>query len=299
MSSSDNKIRIAPGSRVGMLTVESDSGLRKNGYIVWRCRCDCGNTIDVDMRTLRRGTVLDCGCVTKIKPGQRDVTNQRFGMLTAQYCTGRKDKSGSYYWHCLCDCGGEVDASLHQLQAGYRKSCGCLSHPPLKDLVGRRFGKLKVIAYAGKRSGMHRWKCLCDCGNETVVGQTLLLSGKTRSCGCVRAKMYKDNLKLVDGTSVTILERVHGSPNAANASGYTGVYLNRKCNKWCAQIGFRGKTYYLGSYDKIEDAVKARKRGEEMHEEFIDWYYQEYLPAQEPDRPTLKRGETVCRQGEK
>lgn len=272
--------KIGPGHRVGHLMVISDSGERKNGYVVWNCRCDCGKEIKLDRRTLQRETVTDCGCLTKIKPGQRDISGQRFGKLTAQYCTQKRDRSGSYYWHCICDCGGEVDASLHQLQTGCRKSCGCLSHPPLKQFVGRRFGQLTVTAYAGKKNGMHQWTCLCDCGNETVVGQSLLQSGKTKSCGCIRETVGRDHLKLVAGTSVTMLETVHRHPNAANVSGHTGVYLNRKVQKWCAQIGFQGKTYYLGSYDRKEDAVKARLRGEEIHERFLDWYYREYLPGQ-------------------
>lgn len=55
-------------------------------------------------------------------------------------------------------------------------------------------------------------------------------------------------------------------------SGHTGVYRQAKSRKWAAQITFKGKTYYLGAYDKIEDAVKARKRGEEIHGDFLDWY---------------------------
>ena len=68
--------------------------------------------------------------------------------------------------------------------------------------MGQRFGKLTVLEYAGKHSGMHRWKCLCDCGNETIVGQTLLQTGKTKSCGCLQAKVYIQNLKLCEGTSI-------------------------------------------------------------------------------------------------
>ena len=128
---------------------------------------------------------------------------------------------------------------------------------------------------------MHRWKCICDCGNETIVGQTLLQTGKTKSCGCIQAEIYKDNLKLIDGTSVTILESYKKHPNAANTSGYTGVYRNKKNNRWVAQITFKGKTYYLGSYEKIEDAIAARKRGEELHEDFIHWYYTEHKKSSE------------------
>ncbi len=253
-----------------------DSGERKNGYIIWRCACDCGNTILLDKRTLERGTITDCGCITKIRPGQRDVTGHRFGMLTAQYCTGNKDRTGSYYWHCVCDCGGEVDASLHQLQAGYRKSCGCLPHPALKDYIGKHFGRLVVTEYAGKINGMHRWKCRCECGNETIVCQTHLQTGRIKSCGCIRSEIACENLKLADGNCVTLLERNLNRLCSSNTSGYTGVYRQRKTGRWAFQICFKGKTYYLGSYDLIQDAVEARERAEEMYSDFLEWYYGEH-----------------------
>ncbi|MCD8232524.1 MAG: hypothetical protein LUD14_12105 [Clostridiales bacterium] len=272
---------IRAGDRFGHLTVVCDSGKRKNRYIVWKCRCDCGNELEIDMRTLKRGTMQDCGCITKVGPRQKDITGQRFGMLTAVSCTGRHTGNGDYIWHCVCDCGGEIDASLHQLRAGYRKSCGCLSHPPLKDFIGRRFGRLTVVAYSGKEDGMHRWKCKCDCGNEIIIGQSPLQNGKTRSCGCLKAETMRENAKLVAGTSVTFLENNRAHLRVNNTSGHTGVYLQKTTGRWVARIGFRGKSYYLGTYDKLEDAVKARERGEEMHTDFLDWYYNEYLQEKE------------------
>ncbi|MCD7751780.1 MAG: hypothetical protein LUI10_08610 [Lachnospiraceae bacterium] len=143
-----------------------------------------------------------------------------------------------------------MDASLHQLQAGYRKSCGCLTRPALKDLIGQRFGKLVVTDYAGKENGMHHWKCLCDCGNETIVGQTLLLSGKTKSCGCMRSETARNHLKLAEGTSVRQLELNGKRRYSTNTSGHTGVYPQRKTGRWASQIVFKGRTYYLGAYEK-------------------------------------------------
>ena len=38
------------------------------------------------------------------------------------------------------------------------------------DLTGERFGRLTVLCQAEKSStGILRWKCLCDCGKETVA----------------------------------------------------------------------------------------------------------------------------------
>lgn len=270
-------VKIRPGYRIGKLTVREATDRRKNGYTIWSCACDCGGCIELDTRTLQRGTVRDCGCKTRVRAGQKDLTGQRFGRLVCLEPTEERSKNGGgVIWRCRCDCGNECLSPSGQLLKGYKKSCGCLSHPPLKDYVGKRFGMLTIIEYAGKHNGMHRWKCRCDCGNETVVGQTLLQSGKTKSCGCLQTSVVKENLQLCEGTSVTILESLKNHKNSNNTSGYTGVYQNKKSGRWIAQIGFRGKMYYLGSYEKIEDAVRARKCGEEMHEEFLEWYYSSY-----------------------
>lgn len=274
---SKERPKIECGFQIGKLTVSADSGKRKNGYTVWVCNCSCGGTIMLDTRTLQRGTVQDCGCETKVKPGQRDLSGQRFGMLTPISPTEQRDGSGSVIWLCRCDCGKEVHAAASQMTNGLKKSCGCLGNPPLKDFIGQRFGNLCVTGYGGKRAGMHRWECICDCGNTTLVGQTLLQNGKTKSCGCLQAKIVLKNMKYVDGTSVTRLESVGKHLISTNTSGYNGVYYDRENQKWVAKIGFKRKNYHLGSYKNIQDAIDARKKAEErIYGEFLEWYYETY-----------------------
>lgn len=54
------------------------------------------------------------------------------------------------------------------------------------NLEQRRFEKLTVSTRCGSnRRGDALWRCLCDCGNETVVKTNNLTSGKTKSCGCL------------------------------------------------------------------------------------------------------------------
>ncbi len=137
-----------------------------------------------------------------------------------------------------------------------------------------------MTAYEEKRADMLRWRCRCDCGKETVVGQTLLQTGKTKSCGCMQAEVYRENMKLVGGISIVALEKSR-QLRSTNTSGYTWVYRTKRSGKWIARITFKNKDYHLGVYDQIEDAVKARQRGEEMHEDFLAWYYKEYLPAKQ------------------
>jgi hypothetical protein len=60
--------------------------------------------------------------------------------------------------------------------------------------VGERFGILTVIEPAGKaKSGHMQWKCLCDCGKETVALGHNIRKGNTTSCGCRWRKHGQSN----------------------------------------------------------------------------------------------------------
>ena len=54
----------------------------------------------------------------------------------------------------------------------------------LIDLSGKKFGKLSVVKYLGGS----KWKCKCECGNETIVRSDYLKTGHTKSCGCLHNK---------------------------------------------------------------------------------------------------------------
>lgn len=55
---------------------------------------------------------------------------------------------------------------------------------PRKDLTGQRFGRLAVVALAGKsKSGNYTWNCACDCGGKLTVAGGSLTAGQ-KSCGC-------------------------------------------------------------------------------------------------------------------
>ncbi len=222
---------------MGKLEVIEPTKERKNGYTIWKCRCECGEEILVDTRTLQRSTIKDCGCVTSTHSRGYDLKGKRFTRLMAVKPL-EKRKNGSVVWLCQCDCGKTAEITAKELVNGNKKSCGCLGKPPLKDYVGKRFGNLEVISYEEKREGKHYWRCLCDCGRETIVNQTSLQSGKTKSCGCLKAQSVRERLNLVDDTSVRILETVREKRMKTNSSGYTGVYQQKATGKWVAQITF-------------------------------------------------------------
>ena len=58
-------------------------------------------------------------------------------------------------------------------------------------LPGQVFGRLTVLEETPAPTEYTEYKglwyrCRCQCGNETVVRRSSLVSGATRSCGCLR-----------------------------------------------------------------------------------------------------------------
>lgn len=64
------------------------------------------------------------------------------------------------------------------------------------DMVGKRCGKLTVIGF--DRINKHRtamWKCLCDCGNTSIVRGTSLRRKEILSCGCYSSDVHSSLMK--------------------------------------------------------------------------------------------------------
>lgn len=133
-----------------------------------------------------------------------DISTQKFGRLTAIERAG-KNELGRTIWRCRCECGNEVLVTYSYLVHGHTRSCGCLSRETarrnFKDVTGQRFGKLVAIRRVENNPrGMAQFLCKCDCGNEAVVATSYLLSGATKSCGCLqRARKQEDLVGLTFG----------------------------------------------------------------------------------------------------
>ena len=71
------------------------------------------------------------------------------------------------------------------------------------EMIGRKFGKLTVLALSEERGGRGQLKflCLCDCGNTKVILGESLRSLKTTSCGCEQR------------IRVSIANKTHGGSN--------------------------------------------------------------------------------------
>lgn len=106
------------------------------------------------------------------------------------------------------------------------------------DLTGQRFGRLVVVEETGRASGNKvLWRCVCDCGNETVVRGICLRSGHTASCGCLHAKACRDQFTTHSGRYTRLYKIWSGmgtrcrNPNRAGYKNYGGRGI-RICAEW-------------------------------------------------------------------
>lgn len=67
------------GDKFSRLKVLSQHGrIKGNGNIKWLCQCDCGNTVNVDSRSLRTNRTRSCGClhIERLKERGKDILNE-------------------------------------------------------------------------------------------------------------------------------------------------------------------------------------------------------------------------------
>lgn len=267
------------GRRFGRLTVTEDSGERKNGYILWRCKCDCGNEILAVTNKLTAGVLTDCGCSGEKKSGPRaaeDLTGRKFGELTV---LRRVENKGSHtQWLCRCSCGKLHKALAFKLKQGKVKSCGCKQYDWFGgiNLAGRRFDRL-VALYPVKvkhKGSSAMWHCKCDCGNEVDAPAYGLLNGMIHSCGCLtkeHGSQLHTHLHNLENTCVEGLIRAQKNFRN-NTAGFRGLCLT-KSGSYRVTINFQKKHYLIGTFKTFEEAVEARLDAEEsLHAGFVDAY---------------------------
>lgn len=118
----------------------------------------------------------------------------------------------------------------------------------MKDLIGKRYGRLIVIKKTGKkaRGKENVYLCKCDCGNTVEVHSGLLSQGRKKSCGCLYRDTRISNMdrlnkakKYVDGVHVGAFD---GRFNKNNTSGFKGV--SKHNGGYRAKITVKAHTYY-------------------------------------------------------
>ena len=170
---------------------------------------------------------------------RKNLPGERFGLWTL---ISPADKR---HWLCRCGCGTERVVRTDTLTNGVTRSCGCdakrlqsiakINQGPRENLIGKRFGQLTVLSYAGNS----KWNCMCECGRKSVVRTGALNFGLAHSCGCGSEKTRLTAERVT--THGLSAEKIYGvwrgmkqrcrNPNASGYKWYGGRGI-QVCDEW-------------------------------------------------------------------
>lgn len=224
----------------------------------------------------------------------KDLTGMRFGHLTVQNrCEDYVSPKGKHIvqWLCKCDCGNLIKANTRNLRRPTTygcKSCFDKHKVELYTLINK-VEFVDDIAYVYTNKGEQiiidaedydKIKHLCwGLTNLNYVYATEHLTHKN-------VQIHRVIMDILDKPDI-IVDHKNGNPldnrksnlrlctkaqnsynkrmQPYNTSGVTGVTWDKRTNKWKASIGYKGKTLHLGTFDSKQDAINARKQGEDKY----------------------------------
>ena len=152
------------------------------------------------------------------------MVGNKYNYLTVVSECEERDNSGYIYYNCVCDCGTLTKVLGSNLRTGTVKSCGCFRRTHLrKDITNWVFDRLTALEPTDKRSnGNVVWKCKCSCGNITYVTCDKLISGNTKSCGCLHVELAIERIK-----------ELHKHQNGENNPNWLGgISFGKYCPKF-------------------------------------------------------------------
>lgn len=260
--------------------------------------------ITTKARNLIEHDVTRCYCFRCKYPNRDKI----YVGATFNYWTVIDDSYSDNVCRCRCKCGTEKEVDNYSLIVGESTSCGCYkksaeflkrmgdAHKKYNDFVVNDkyvimytsknepflvdiedFGKVRKICWSKNGAGyltgnagnnkivmLHRY--IMDCPDDKDVDH--------KNGSDTKFDNRRSNLRI--GTKAENMRNT--KTPITNTSGHKGVYWSKSRQLWVAQIACginpkngKKKCYYLGSYENIEDAIAARKAGEEKY--FGEWSY--------------------------
>lgn len=146
-----------------------------------------------------------CGYNARMKCSEDKHIGKKYGRLTVL----RRSADNQQKWHVRCDCGNETLVDIHDITSGETVSCGCWRRENSSVLAktnngfaerkyiepGTRFGRWTVLIEGDYKYGRPGYMCRCDCGTEKLMSQRGLVTGDSKSCGCLHKEVSRKQAK--------------------------------------------------------------------------------------------------------
>ena len=102
-------------------------------------------------------------------------------------------------WLCKCNCGNEFITYSDFLNSKNRIPKGCIECSNKSkginhriDVVGKKYNNITILECLYEYHPT-KVKCLCDCGTEFISTLSDVITGHTKSCGCLQRKRTSDS----------------------------------------------------------------------------------------------------------
>lgn len=225
------------GRKFGKLKVieQVEDAVSSSGrhYDQWLCECDCGNqNVIVYGKSLKNEHTQSCGCLSREKSAERckNGTKENYIDDSGDFAIGYTTK-GEEFWFDK-DLIPEV-----------KKNCWSY------DKYGYVYCRDRET---GKKIKLHRMAMNFPDPKYDVNHKRHPPRNEHK------VDNRRENLEVVTHSE----NMMNQHKNTKNTSGVKGVNWVERVNKWMAKIQVNKKQIYLGYFDNIEDAAKARADAE-------------------------------------
>lgn len=242
-------------------------------------QCRCGTMFNRNFNTFKVEKKECDYCSGRKKYEKIEAGNQYGNWIVISKSKKTGTRKSQKYWICQCQCKDKTikEVTEDSLKQGLSTSCGCMNKEKIKELglnskrellIGSKFNMLTVIKYHGKRNNSskhhkHTWLCQCDCGNKIIVETTELVTGHTKSCGCLK----HHNLVGEKFGKLSVIETDTKNPNKFR------TYYNCMCE--CGNIvSVRSDALTYGNVKSC--GCVSISKGEMRVREVLDKYHQNY-----------------------
>lgn len=199
---------------------------REFNYVMWNCKCECGNNHIAPGISIRSGHVLSCGCLADETRRNNGLKQKEYNeyIVSGDIIIGFTNK-GEQFQFSLCD---------YNILKNYCWYIDANGYVVAKDVN------------TGKHVKMH--KILLEVFDDNVIDH------KNRD----KTDNTRNNLRIV-----TQKENTYNHSLAKNnKSGVIGVIWHKRDNVWEAYIGIEHTSIYLGRFINKQDAIRNRLQAE-------------------------------------
>lgn len=256
------------GQKFGkLIALERIPAVNANKHTRWKCQCDCGNIVDIDLGNIMSGKSRSCGC-TLSSQEENIIKLLKEHNINYEYQYEFDDLPNKPFdFYINNSYIVEYDGQQHFLYTKYGWSTKeKLIRTHKNDLIKNEYcftNNIPIIRIPY---------------NKEYTFDDLMLNS-------THFLFSKDSEKDYYGIDPEIKEEcnrdnVRFETPVKNKSGFPGVCLSAKNNKWRAYITVNGKRIDIGYFNTKEDAINARINAEIKYLGHIKYKVYEQFTAQ-------------------